>query len=98
MMSTRNAKYGYTTVNNLKHYITIKKAEKVAEKGGMQVLIRDIENELADYCQVTRDTILMLKRQVNQPSLAVALKIAEYFGVPVEEIFKLKDIENEEDQ
>jgi len=92
-MSSRNAKYEYTTVNDLKHHITIKKAEKVAEKGGMQVLIRDIEEELADHCQVTRDTILMIKRGVNQPSLAVAMKIAEYFNTPVESVFKLKDSE-----
>lgn len=84
-------KYNYTTKNNLKHFITIKKAERVAEKGGINVLVRDIEQELADYCQVSRDTILMIKRGVNQPSLAVAMKIAEYFGVPVEEIFKLTE-------
>lgn len=90
-MTTRNAKYTYTTANSLKHFITIKKAEKVAEKGGTQVLIRDIEEELATYCQVSRDTVLMIKRGVNQPALAVALKMAEYFGVPVEEIFKLKE-------
>lgn len=90
-MTTRNARYAYTTVNNLKHYITIKKAEKVSERDGMQVLIRDIEEELADFCQVTRDTILMIKRGKNQPSLAVALKIAQYFGVPVEEVFILKE-------
>lgn len=90
-MSTRNSKYSYTTTNLLKHYITIKKAEMIAESGGKQILIRDVENDLADHCQVSRDTILMLKRGVNQPSLAVAMKIAEYFNVPVEEIFKLKE-------
>lgn len=84
-------KYDYTTVNNLKHFITIKRAEKIAENGGRQVLIRDIEEELAEYCQVTRDTVQMIKRGINQPSLAVALKMAQYFKVPVEEIFKLKE-------
>ncbi|MGG6449281.1 helix-turn-helix transcriptional regulator [Pseudobacillus badius] len=90
-MASKNQKYSYTTTNSLKHFITIRKAEKIAEKNGMQVLIRDVEEELAQYCDVTRDTILMIKRGVNQPSLAVALKIAEYFNVPVEEIFKLKE-------
>lgn len=85
------SKYSYTTTNNLKHYIAIKRAEKVAESGGANVFIRDIEEELAKYCEVSRDTIIMIKRKVNQPSIAVALKIAEYFGVPVEEIFKLTD-------
>lgn len=83
-------KYAYTTSNNLKGYINLRKAEKVAESGN-KVLIREIEEELADYCEVTRDTIVMIKRGLNQPSLAVALKIAEYFQVPLEEIFKLKD-------
>lgn len=93
-MNTRNAKYSYTTKNDLKFHVTLKKAERIAEKGGTQVLIRDIEEELAEYCQVTRDTILMIKRGVNQPSLAVALKIAEYFNKPVEDIFKLVDSED----
>ncbi|WP_102272519.1 helix-turn-helix transcriptional regulator [Cytobacillus massiliigabonensis] len=90
-MSSRNAVYTYSTTNTLRHYINIKKAEKVAEKNGLNVLIREVEQDLADYCQVTRDSILMIKRGVNQPSLPVALKIAEYFQVPVEEIFKLKE-------
>ncbi|MCY7861097.1 helix-turn-helix domain-containing protein [Bacillus licheniformis] len=85
--------YRYTTENTLAHYILIRKAEMVAEKGGMEVLIRDVENDLADFCDITRDSILRIKQGKQQPALAVALKIAEYFGVPVEEIFKLKDTE-----
>lgn len=88
--NTRNAKYSYTTGNNLKHFITIRRAEMVAEKGGSNVLIRDVEEDLANFCQVTRDTILMIKRGKNQPSLAVAMKIANYFDKPVEDIFKLQ--------
>jgi DNA-binding XRE family transcriptional regulator len=87
--SPRNPKYDYTTKNNLKDFIALKKAEKVAETGGERILIRDIEEDIADYCNITRDAVVMVKRGLSQPSLAVALKIAEYFGVPVEEIFSL---------
>ena len=78
----------YTTKNNLSSYLSLRKAEKQAEKGD-RVLIREVEDELADYCDVTRDTIVMIKRGLNQPSLSVALKICEYFNVSVEEIFSL---------
>lgn len=67
----------------------MKRAERVAESEGKPFLIRDIEDDLANYCQVSRETIQMIKRMVNQPSLALGIKMAEYFGVPVEELFKL---------
>ncbi|MFH7816873.1 helix-turn-helix transcriptional regulator [Bacillus subtilis] len=83
-------KYSYRTENKLKHFISIRKAEKALETG-RQVKIADVENELAEYCEVSLDTIRLIKRNVNQPSLEVAMKIAEYLNLPVEEIFELKD-------
>jgi len=91
MTKKANHRYTYTTTNFLKHYVTIKRAEMTAEKGGYTVLIREIEADLAKYCKVSRDTISMIKRKANQPSLPLALKIAEYFNVHVEDIFKLVD-------
>ncbi|MCY8119576.1 MULTISPECIES: helix-turn-helix transcriptional regulator [Bacteria] len=85
-------KYSYRTENKLKHFISIRKAEKALETG-RQVKIADVENELAEYCEVSLDTIRLIKRNVNQPSLEVAMKIAEYLNLPVEEIFELKDNE-----
>lgn len=90
-MATKKAtKYEYTTVNNLKHYIAVRRAEVMADTGN-KVLIRDIEEDLANFCDVSRDTVVMIKRGLNQPALAVAMKMAKYFKVPVEEIFKLSE-------
>lgn len=88
MASPRNSSYSYTSTNTLKHHISLMKNIRVAESGN-HVLIRDIEEELAEYCEITRDSVLMIKRGVNQPALAVALKMSTYFKVPVEEIFQL---------
>ena len=57
--------------------------------------IRDRKNisqeELAVAIGVTRKTINTVETGKFIPSTVLALKIARYFGVPVEEIFVLND-------
>ena len=49
---------------------------------------RDIGQEaLADILQVSRQTISSLENGRYNPSILLAMKIARYFGLPVEEIF-----------
>lgn len=90
MSRKRLASYTYTTDNKLKSFIEAKRAEKTIETGN-KVLIRDIEQDLAEYCEVTTDYVLALKRKLSQPSLAVAFKVSQYFGVKIEDIFNLVD-------
>jgi len=47
------------------------------------------QQELADRVGVTRQTILSIERGRYSPSIALALKLAETFGVPVEALFEL---------
>ncbi len=47
------------------------------------------QEELAAAVGVTRKTINTIERAVYTPSTALALRLAEYFGVPVEELFRL---------
>lgn len=49
------------------------------------------QEELADRVGVTRQTILAIEKRKFIPSTVLALKIAEYFGKPVEEIFQLEE-------
>lgn len=56
---------------------------------GIKVTKSHIINEVAIYCGVGKDNINRIKRNISQPSLAVSLKIAEYFNVKVEDIFKI---------
>jgi len=45
------------------------------------------QQELAERCGVSRQTILALEAGRYGPSLALAFRIARCFGVPVEDVF-----------
>ena len=52
------------------------------------------QSELADALGVTRQTIISLENGKYKASLVLAHKIAQYFGVTIEEIF-IFDLEEE---
>jgi len=47
------------------------------------------QQELADHCECTRQTIITLEQGKYVPSLVLALRIARVFGCAVEDIFEL---------
>ena len=47
------------------------------------------QQELADRVGVTRQTILSIERGRYDPSVGLALRLAETFGVPVERLFEI---------
>jgi putative transcriptional regulator len=47
------------------------------------------QQQLAERVGCTRQTVIMLEQERYVPSLVLALKIAQVFGKPVEEIFSL---------
>lgn len=54
--------------------------------------MRDItQEELAAAVGVTRKTINTIENGIYTPSTVLALRIARYFEVPVEEVFQLND-------
>lgn len=52
--------------------------------------------KLAEELNVTRQTLIAIENKKYNPSLELALKITEYFNVPINEIFILEDDYNEE--
>lgn len=63
-------------------------------RNGVQTRIQELrkarrvtQNELADAVNVTRQTIISLENGKYNASLILAHKIAQYFGVSIEEIF-----------
>ena len=46
------------------------------------------QQELADLIFVTRQTVLAIARDKYSPSLEVAFRIANVFGVPLEQVFQ----------
>ena len=49
------------------------------------------QEELAQKVGVTRQTIIAIEGKRYNPSTLLALKIAEVFDLPLEEVFWLKD-------
>lgn len=89
----KKRKFSYTTDNQLNYFIVLRKYRQESSKGG-KVNLRDVEKELAAYCEMTPKAIGDIKRGVNQPSLPVAMRIAAFFHVGVEDIFTLKTKED----
>ncbi|WP_124640532.1 MULTISPECIES: helix-turn-helix transcriptional regulator [Amniculibacterium] len=51
------------------------------------------QEELAKIISVSRQTINAMEKNKYVPSTLLALKIAKYFGKPVEEIFILEEVD-----
>ena len=50
-----------------------------------------IQQELGAMVGASRQTISLIERGDYSPSVTLALKIAEVFGVPVEEVFRYEE-------
>ena len=48
------------------------------------------QQDLADRVGCTRQTIILLERELYVPSLALAFRIADTFGLTVDEVFEHK--------
>lgn len=83
------ADLSYGIENNLDSFINREVGRRMSNNGGVRVTKKDIIKEIAEHCELTWDGANRIKRNLALPSLPVALKIAEYFGVNVETIFKL---------
>jgi len=49
------------------------------------------QQELADLCGCTRQTIIALEQEKYVPSLILAIKIARVFGKTVDDVFQLPE-------
>ncbi|MBR3150727.1 MAG: helix-turn-helix transcriptional regulator [Erysipelotrichaceae bacterium] len=48
------------------------------------------QEDLAEILGVTRQTVIAIENNKYDPTLELAMKISEYFGMSVNEIFRLK--------
>ncbi len=51
------------------------------------------QKHLADEVGLSRQTVNSIERGKFNPSIVTALKIAEFFDIPVDEVFKLEEEE-----
>jgi len=48
------------------------------------------QQELADFCGVSRQTIIAIEKGNYEPSLGLALKLGKFFKTKIEDIFEQK--------
>ncbi|EMX0879557.1 TPA: helix-turn-helix transcriptional regulator [Streptococcus pyogenes] len=51
------------------------------------------QTEMAKLAEVSRQTISLIERNEYTPSVIIAMKIAKVFQEPVEEVFRLVEVE-----
>ena len=51
---------------------------------------RITQKQLADEVDVSRQTMHLIETGQSEPKLSIAIRIAKFFGIEVEELFKLK--------
>ncbi|MEK7564415.1 MAG: helix-turn-helix transcriptional regulator [Patescibacteria group bacterium] len=59
------------------------------EVGKLRTQVGATQEDLASKVSVSRQTIIALEKGNYTPSILLALKIAGYFKMPVEKVFKI---------
>jgi putative transcriptional regulator len=66
--------------------------------GGIRNKVRDLraaremtQQQLADRIDLTRQTVIAIEGDKYSPSLETAFRIANVFGVPLEEVFQYQE-------
>lgn len=54
------------------------------------------QTELAHLSEVSRQTISLIERGEYSPSVIVALRIAQVFKEPVEQVFRLEEVKEDD--
>ena len=49
------------------------------------------QQDLAEKVGVTRQTIISIEKERYEPSLSLAFKLAQHFGVKIEDLFSYKE-------
>lgn len=76
----------YRTVTKLNDFIK-KYQIKVSNERDCVITIKDVMEELGQFADISWNTVKQIKNKDMQPSLAVAMRIAEFFETTVEEMF-----------
>ena len=82
-------KFPFEVVNSLDYFINREVGMRMT-KYGKRVSKQAVMKDLADYCGCGIQNIERLRKNYSQTNIAIALKIAEYFNVNVEDIFKIR--------
>ncbi|MCP8973124.1 helix-turn-helix domain-containing protein [Bacillus licheniformis] len=80
--------YPFVLSNNLDKFLRIKQARMTVEKK-QPVTLQDVNKDMAKFMGVSDNTINLIKSNNYNPSLVVAMAMAEYLETTVDELFNI---------
>lgn len=81
--------YPFALKHDLDRHLRIKQAHMSIDRG-KSVTLKELYKEMADYMGVSENTVALIKSNNYNPSLVVALAMAEYLDVPVDKLFSIE--------
>lgn len=86
----------YRTTTKLDEFIK-NRIEDVLKNEDKEITIKEIMEDIGNFADVSWSTIKQIKDKGMQPSLAVAMKIVEFFETTIEEMFIVEEFDNPND-
>lgn len=81
--------YPFILKHDLDRHLRIKQAKLTVERG-RAVTLKELYKEMAEYMGVSENTVALIKANNYNPSLVVAMAMAEYLGTTVDELFSIE--------
>jgi hypothetical protein len=76
----------YSATNRIDEFLKMEKKRR-----GGETKLKDIEEELAEYCELSINGIRRIKRGLCYPSIETAFRITQFFGVTFKDLFELQE-------
>jgi len=83
----------FRTVSKLNDFIK-EYQNKVSIERQKEITVREVMNEIGEHAEISWNTVKQFKNKDMQPSLAVAIRIADFFQTNVESIWTVEHYES----
>ncbi|KZR57513.1 helix-turn-helix transcriptional regulator [Pseudobacillus badius] len=80
--------YPFELKNDLDRFLRLKQARLTVERGE-PVTLQDLYIEMSEYMGVSKNTVGLIKANNYNPSLVVAMAMAQYLETTVDELFSI---------
>lgn len=81
--------YPFELSHELDKFLRIKQAKLTVERG-KAVTLQEVYKEMAEYMGVSENTVALIKSNNYNPSLIVAMAMAQYLDTTVNELFFIR--------
>lgn len=81
--------YPFTLKHGIDKHLRIKQANLTVKKGKV-VTLQELYKDMAEFMGVSENTVALIKSNNYNPSLVVAMAMAEYLDTTVDDLFTIE--------